>query len=87
MKIKDGFILKEVAGSYLVVPLGSRVVDFASIIKLSDSGAFLWSQLESDKTEDELLTAMTEAYDVDTDTASRDINKFISKLRDADLLE
>lgn len=87
MKIKDGFVLKAVAGSYLVVPLGSSVVDFSSIIKLSETGAFLWAQLESDKSKDELVLALTNEYDVNNETASQDIDKFLNKLKDADLLE
>ncbi|MBE6823713.1 MAG: PqqD family protein [Ruminococcaceae bacterium] len=87
MKIKEGFVLKAVAGSHLVVPLGSHVVDFASIIKLSDTGAFLWAQLNDDKTKEDLVTALTAEYDVDTDTASKDIDKFIQKLKEADLIE
>ena len=87
MKIKEGFVLKSIADSHIVVPLGSQVVDFSSIIKLTDTGAFLWSKLSSDTTSDELVSALTAEYDVDTDTALRDVNTFISKLRDADLLE
>ncbi len=87
MKIKDGFVLKEVAGVYLVVPLGSQVVDFGSIIKLSETGAFLWSQLSCDKSKDDLVSALTNEYDIDTNTASTDIDKFLEKLKGADLLE
>ncbi len=87
MKIKEGFVLKAVAGSHLVVPLGTQVVDFGSIIKLSETGAFLWSQLCDDKSKEELISALTAEYDVDTDTASTDIEKFLQNLKEADLLE
>lgn len=87
MKIKDGFILKEVAGSHLVVPLGTRVVDFQAMIKLTETGAFLWSQLNDEKNIDELVFALTSQYDVDEDKARQDIIIFVNKLKDADLLE
>lgn len=87
MKIKDGFVLKEAAGSFLVVPLGSQVVDFCSIIKLSETGAFLWSQLESETTVDAVVDALLSEYEVDSDKAYADVNKFIDKLKDANLLE
>lgn len=86
MKIKDGFVLKAIAGSYMVVPLGSQVTEFGSIIKLSETGAFLWELLSSDIEKDELLDAMTSEYDVDKERASLDIDKFLDKLRAADLL-
>ena len=87
MKIKQGFVLKSIADSHIVVPLGSQVVDFSSIIKLTDTGAFLWSKLSSDITSDELVSALTAEYDVDIATATRDVSAFITKLKDADLLE
>lgn len=87
MKIKDGFVLKELAGSFMVVPLGSQVINFSSIIKLSESGAFLWRLLSEDKTVDDLTCAMLSEYEVDEERAKADIEKFIKKLEDADLLE
>ncbi len=87
MKIKQGFVLKSIADSHIVVPLGSQVVDFSSIIKLTDTGAFLWSKLSSDITSDELVSALTAEYDVDIATATRDVSAFVTKLKDADLLE
>lgn len=86
MKIKDGFVLKAIAGTYMVVPLGTQVAQFGSIIKLTETGAFLWEKLSSGIDKDELLKALTDEYDVDTATASADIDKFINKLKDADLL-
>lgn len=87
MKIKEGFVLKAIAGSYMVVPLGSQVVDFGSIIKITETGAFLWEKLTQDVTKDELLSAMLSEYDVEETVASRDIDKFLLKLKDADLLD
>lgn len=87
MKIKDGFVLKAIGDSFMVVPLGSQVVDFGSIIKLTETAAFLWEQLTHDVTKDELLSAMLSEYNVDEVTASRDIDKFLLKLKDADLLD
>ena len=87
MKVKDNFVLKKIAGSYVVVPVRTRAVDFAGIIKLSESGAFLWKLLEKGADREELIAAMLEEYAVDEATASADIDRFIAKLREADLLE
>lgn len=86
MKIKDGFVLKAIAGSYMVVPLGSQVTQFGSIIKLSETGAFLWDKLSVDVEKDELVLALIEEYDVDETRASADIDKFLDKLKTAGLL-
>ncbi len=87
MKIKNDFVIKEIAGSYIVVPLGSQVVDFGGIVKLNETGAFLWNMLQEDKEKDELLSALLNEYDVNEEKASLDIDSFVSKLKDADLLE
>ncbi|MBQ7133298.1 MAG: PqqD family protein [Ruminococcus sp.] len=87
MKVKKDFVLKEIADSFLVVPLGSQVVDFGCIIKLSETGAFLWNQLEEDKTESELVSALLSLYDVDESKATADVSNFVRKLKEADLLE
>ena len=87
MKVKDNFILKKIAGSYMVVPVRTRAVDFSGIIKLTESGAFLWKQLEVGAAREELIAEMLEEYDVDEARAAADIDRFITKLREADLLE
>lgn len=87
MKIVDGFILKNIADTFVVVPLGTNTVSFRSIISLNESGAFLWSQLETEKTEQELLEAMLKEYDIDEQTARADIAEFIEKLKKAELLK
>ena len=87
MKIKNNFVLKKIAGSYVVVPVRTRAVDFSGIIKLSESGAFLWKLLEKGADREELVEKMLEEYAVDEATAAADIDRFVAKLREADLIE
>ena len=87
MKIKDDFILKKIAGSYVVVPVRKRAVDFSGIIKLSESGAFLWELLEKGAERDELVASLLSEYDVDEATASADADRFINSLNEAGLIE
>ena len=87
MKIKDGFILRQVADNYLVVAVGDAVKDFNGIINLNETGAFLWKILESGATEEELAKKLTEEYDVTEETAKADVGKFVAKLAEANLLK
>ena len=87
MKIKNNFVLKKIAGSYVVVPVRTRAVDFSGIIKLSESGAFLWRILVKGADREELIAKMLEEYVVDEATAAADIDRFVAKLREADLIE
>ncbi len=87
MKLKEGFVLRQVAGSYVVVAVGLQTLDFKGMIRLNETGAFLWKQLaENECTEASLVMAMTTEYDVDNETAAADVAAFIRSLQEADLL-
>lgn len=87
MKIKDGFMLRRVAGSYVVVAYGERAVDFNGMITLNDTGAFLWEKLSQGLSRDEAVREMLEVYDIDEKTAQNDVDGFIKKLEDAQVAE
>lgn len=87
MKLKEGYVLREVAGNYIVVAVGSAVKDFNGVINLNESAAFLWKQLLEDKTEEELVSALLGEYEVAEDVAKADVKKFIDKLNGANLLQ
>jgi len=84
MKIKDGFIMKNVAGSNIIVPLKSN--RFESIMTLSDSGAFIFEFLKEDKSADEIVDALCAEYKVDRATAKNDVDSFLAELDKAGLL-
>jgi len=87
MKIKDGYLMREVAGTYVVVPTGKAALDFSGMLNLNGTGAFLWKQLADGQNEQELLFALLEEYDIDEVTAKADISDFLAKLKAADLFE
>ena len=86
MKISKEFALREIAGNYIVVPFGENSVSFKAMITLNETGAFLWRQLEAEKTEQELLTVLLEEYDIDSETAKQDVEKFVEKLKSAGII-
>ncbi len=87
MKLKKNFILREVAGTFLVVAVGDAVKDFNKAINLNSTGAFLWKQLEKEVTEEELVDKLLEEYEIDRETAKKDILGFLQRLREANLLD
>lgn len=87
MKIKDNFMLRKVADCYVVVPIGPAVADFNGMINLNEAGAFLWQLLERETTEDAVVAAMLEQYEVSEDIARNDVKKFVAQLSEADLLD
>ena len=87
MKVKEGFVVRKIGKQYMAVPVGGRTRDFAGVITLNETGAFLWEKLENDTTKEDLLKAMLDEYEVTEDIAKKDIDNFITKLKDGNLLE
>ena len=86
MKIKEGYVLREVAGNNIVVNVGGSV-DFNGMITLNETGALLWRTLEQNADEKTLVQALLEEYDIDEQTALTDVKRFINKLKDAEIVE
>ena len=87
MKIKNGYILKTVAGCNVVVSNDVETMDFESMLNLNATGAFLWKNLEENTTEDELVAKLLGEYEVDEAIAKRDVGAFLETLRGAGLLD
>ncbi len=87
MKIKEGFILREVAGSFIVVAVGDAVKDFNGVINLNETGAYLWKELAKGSDEDGLTKALLAEYDVEESVARADAKNFIDKLTEAGLVK
>ena len=88
MKITGDFMLREVAGQALVVPIGNSVVSVNAIITLSESAVILWRKLESGvESADELIEALLSEYDVDRETASQCTEEFLAQLNDKGMIE
>ncbi|MCM1114171.1 MAG: PqqD family protein [Clostridium sp.] len=87
MKIKKGFAKREIAGSHIVVPVGSKAKEFNGMITLNESGAFFWDCFTKDITMDEAVALVTDEYDIDAATAKKDIENFINMLNENNLMD
>lgn len=86
MKLDKDFLLREVAGSMVVVPVGDAAARFNGMIKLNDTGVFLWRRLSEGADEDALCHALCAEYEVDEAQAREDIRRFVATLRGAQIL-
>ena len=86
MKINPGFVLKDIAGTYVVVPVGDNLVDFSAMITLNETGAFLWNLLKEDITLEELADEMCKEYEVSKEDALADAKTFTETLIDKKVL-
>jgi len=88
MKIKGDFMLREIVGESIVIPLGNNVVSVNGIITLTESAVILWKKLENGVGGiDELVDALLDEYDVDRETALSSVVEFIDQLREKDMID
>ena len=86
IKIKDGFLLKNVAGTFVIVPVGENLVDFSAMITVNETGSFLWEHLKNETTLELLAEELTKEYDIDLATAMADTEEFIKILKENNVI-
>jgi len=87
VKIKETFILRNIAGNNIVLPVGASSETFSGMMTLNESGVFLWNSLKNDISMDDLINAMLSEYNVSAEDAKSDVEEFVKSLRSAGVLE
>lgn len=86
IKLKPGYILRKIANSDIVIPVGNNIASFNGLITLNETAAFLFKLISEGATVAELIEALTKKYDIDPDLAGDDVDDFVSQLEKADML-
>ena len=80
MRTKDGFTLRRVLGEAVILAEGSKLVNFNKMISLNETAAFLWeSGCGKEFDEDMMVALLLENYEIDEETARRDVQDLLSK--------
>lgn len=87
MKVSKEFILREIAGEYILVPTGASAVKISGLITMNELGCFIFKTLQEGKTIEQLVDAIVAEYTVDRNTAQADAQEFLQQLRDIGGLE
>ena len=85
MKLKEGFILRTVAGETVALPTGG-VTNLDMMITLNGTGKFLWEKLAVGAEKDELVNALLSEYDVDREKSEKSVDAFVARLKELDFL-
>ena len=81
MQINEDFTIQKVGASYVAVPVGETSKSFHGMVRLNETGAFLWKLMaEKDCTEEELVDALLAEYDVEREIAARDVHRIVEQL-------
>ena len=86
MKLKNGFILSDIAGKTVALPVEGDI-DLNTVITLNETGAFLWNILQNETSEDEMVAALLGEYDVDEALARKSVQAFVGKLQKNGLID
>ena len=87
MQIKQGFVLRTVAGEHMVMPTGENIGKFGGAVVLSDVAAFIFEQLRQPISREDLLDLVLGEYDVDAASAGADLDELIEQFRSIGILE
>ncbi len=87
MRVQDEFVLREIAGDYVIIPTGKTVLKFNGLITVNEVGAFLWNMLQKEVSLDDLVKGVLDEYDVDAEVAKEDIQEFLGTLKEGGILE
>ena len=87
MKLRGEFVLRNIAGDIVVIPVGKTALEFQGMIVLNEVSEFLWNCLENDTTFEMIVEKVTDEFEVDQETACIDVSEFLEKLREYDLLQ
>ncbi len=86
MKIKREFVLREIAGEYILVPVADSALELNGLIMLNDVGRRIWELYPTCETVEALLSALLDEYEVAEPTLRSDVDEFQSKLNNLDII-
>ena len=87
MKIKNGFVLRNVVDEFIVMPTGDNIAKFDGAVVLNEVSAFVFKQLENAVSREDLLEAMLAEYDVARETAEKDLDALLESFAQMGLLD
>lgn len=87
MQIKKEFILREIAGDYVLVPIGKTASEFKGLFPLSETGALIWEMLSSAENEEEIINRILGEYEADRETVTADVKEFLKKLHNFGIID
>ena len=87
MKLKGTFILREIMGEVIAIPVGDALLGFNGMLCLNEVGEEIFKGLQANNSREEILERILEEFDVSREEAIRDLDDFFNHLKDGNLLE
>lgn len=87
MKINGSFVLREVAGEWLAIPIGETALKFGGMIVLNPVSRVVWETLQQDVTEKDIVDAIVQRFDTTADEAQADVRGFLEQMKAESLIK
>lgn len=82
MKIREDLVLRKVGDTWAVFPIADGLKEYGNIMKLNETGAFLWQLLCNEISKEELVEALIKEYEIDKKTAEGTVEQYLTKLHE-----
>lgn len=86
MRINKEFVLREIAGDYIIIPTGTTVLEFNGLITVNEVGVTLWQMLQEEVSMEQLVQGILSEYEVEEEVAREDIQEFLDVLTKGGIL-
>lgn len=86
MRIVPGFVIRQIVGETVAIPSGAAARQLSGLLSLNGSGKLLFDLLQTEQTQESLVNALLDTYEIDTVTAEADVTEFLQYLREASVL-
>jgi len=87
LKIKEGFVLREVMGNNVIIAVGAASRDFRGMVQLNESAAKIWSYIGKGYSKEQIVDAMLEQYNAERELIETDVQKSIDMFLENGLIE
>lgn len=86
MRVSEQFVLRIIADEHLLIPVGEAAIHVKGLIALSESGALIYNMLKDGCKKEDLVAAITAEYDVSAAEADKDVDDFLERMRQMNIL-
>lgn len=87
MKVNSDFVMRNIAGENILVPTGEAAEKFNGMITMNEVAAFMWQNIDEVESKEDLVKMVLNEFEVDEETATRDVENFINELSSINMIE
>ena len=75
-------VFRRINDEFLLIPLTDNIADMDSLYRLTETGAFIWEQIDGKRTVKDIIKSLTDEYEIDNEIASKDVLDFVKNMNE-----